>query len=257
MADYEVSKIMWVAIVVALAASIFVIAKPQINTLANSTFDKISSITSGIRVSEIKHTAYANNAEGTLDFNPDYKSAVGLDVLNITNWAKTAQMSSSTYKLVSNADRSFKVTGKGTTGYEVLSKSIPAKVGDKLRFTVRYTNRQEFRTYNDYGLQFVVNDAYTDSLGITSKIVLPNTITEPKEYLLDYTATTSNVWMQLNFANIVDQSPVDFDIKIEVENLTNPVKYAYIGTYSDYTAPDSANPSDYTWRKMQENDVKE
>ncbi len=69
MADYEVSKIMWVAIVVALAASIFVIAKPQINTLANSTFGKISSITSGIRVSEIKHTAYANNAEGTDDFS--------------------------------------------------------------------------------------------------------------------------------------------------------------------------------------------
>ncbi len=69
MADYEVSKIMWVAIVVALAASIFVIAKPQINTLAHSTFGKISSVTSGIRVSEIKHTAYANNAEGTDGFS--------------------------------------------------------------------------------------------------------------------------------------------------------------------------------------------
>ncbi len=44
MADYEVSKIMWIAIVVALAASIFVIAKPQISTLAKSTFGQISSI---------------------------------------------------------------------------------------------------------------------------------------------------------------------------------------------------------------------
>ncbi|NCE77389.1 BspA family leucine-rich repeat surface protein, partial [Anaerotruncus sp. X29] len=48
MADYEVSKIMWVAIVVALAASIFVVAKPQIKTLANSTFGQISSIAEGI-----------------------------------------------------------------------------------------------------------------------------------------------------------------------------------------------------------------
>ncbi len=52
MADYEVSKIMWVAIVVALAASIFVIAKPQINTLANLTFGKISSVTEGIGKSD-------------------------------------------------------------------------------------------------------------------------------------------------------------------------------------------------------------
>ena len=54
--------------------------------------------------------------------------------------------------------------------------------------------------------------------------MLPNTITEPKEYLLDYTATTDNVWMQLNLGGVIDQLPVDFDVKIEVENLTNPVK---------------------------------
>lgn len=52
MADYEVSKIMWIAIVVALAASIFVIAKPQVQTQANEVFGKISSVTKGIRVSE-------------------------------------------------------------------------------------------------------------------------------------------------------------------------------------------------------------
>ncbi len=43
---------MWVSIAIALAASIFVIAKPQINTLANSTFGKISSITNGIGKSD-------------------------------------------------------------------------------------------------------------------------------------------------------------------------------------------------------------
>ena len=193
------------------------------------------------------HWAYANSADGTLDFNPDYKSAIGLDALNITNWAKNTPMSNSTYKFNSNADSSFKVTGRGTGGYEVLSKSFPAKIGDKLRFTVRYTNRLAFELYNGYGLQFVVSDEYTESPTSTSKIVLPNAITISTEYQLEYTTTTNNVWMQLNFGGVADSSQVDFDVKIEVENLTNPVKYTYMGTYSDYIATDSTNPSDYAW----------
>lgn len=68
MADTEISKLMWISIVVALAASIFVIARPQIKTLATSTFDKISAITDGIGKSDIKHTAYANSADGITDF---------------------------------------------------------------------------------------------------------------------------------------------------------------------------------------------
>ncbi|ADM73686.1 tail protein [Lactococcus phage 949] len=221
--------------------------------LAGSTLNLIDEQTLPVIIDRNKaytHTAYANSADGTLDFNPDYKSAVGLDILNFTSWAKNTSMSSSTYNFVSNADRSFKVTGKGTSGYEVLSKSFPAKVGDKLRFTVHYTNRLAFGLYNNYGLQFVVNNAYTESVTSTSKIVLPNEIIASTEYQLEYTATTSNVWMQLNFGGVADSSQVDFDIEIEVENLTNPVKYAYIGTYTDYTATDSINPSDYTWSRI-------
>ncbi|KZK49798.1 interleukin-like EMT inducer domain-containing protein [Lactococcus cremoris] len=203
------------------------------------------------------HTAWSNSADGTLNFNPDYKSAVGLDVLNITNWAKNFPMSHSTYNFVINTDSSFKVTGKGTGGFELLSKTFPAKVGDKLRFTVRYTNRQEFGKYDGYGLQFVAHNEYTESFDMSSKIVLPNTITEPEEYQLEYTATTNNVWMGLNFGNVEDLSEVDFDIKIEVENLTNPVKYMYIGTYSDYTATDSTKPTAYTWSLIRGNDGKD
>ena len=84
----------------------------------------------------------------------------------------------------------------------------------------------------------------------TSKIVLPNTITASTEYQLEYTSTTSNVWMQLNFGGVADSAQVDFDVKIEVENLTNPVKYAYMGTYSDYTATDSTVPTNYTWSRI-------
>ena len=47
MADYEVSKVMWMAIVVALAASIFIIAKPEIKSLAEGTFDNIKHLVDG------------------------------------------------------------------------------------------------------------------------------------------------------------------------------------------------------------------
>ena len=212
---------------------------------------------SNVNDGTITHTAYANSVDGTLDFTPDYKSAVGLDTLDITKWAKNAPMTNSTYNFAKNADNSFKVTGRGTSGYEVLSKSFPAKVGDKLMFTVRYTNRLSFGLFSGYGLQFVVNSTYIESTTSTSKIVLPNEITVSTEYQLEYTATSSNVWMQLNFGGVVDSSQVDFDVKIEVENLTNPVKYAYLGNYSDYTITDSINPSDYTWKIFRGKDGKD
>ncbi|NCE76892.1 BspA family leucine-rich repeat surface protein, partial [Anaerotruncus sp. X29] len=43
---------MWMGIVIALAMGVFTIAQPQINTLANSTFGQISSITNGIGKSD-------------------------------------------------------------------------------------------------------------------------------------------------------------------------------------------------------------
>ena len=50
MADAEVSKIMWIAIVVALAAAIFIIAKPQITSLATDVFKKVGEVVSGTNV---------------------------------------------------------------------------------------------------------------------------------------------------------------------------------------------------------------
>ncbi len=44
MADNEVSKITWIAIVVALAGSVYGVSKTQIPTLTNTVFDKIGKI---------------------------------------------------------------------------------------------------------------------------------------------------------------------------------------------------------------------
>ena len=52
MADYEVSKLMWLTVVVSLAASIFIIAKPEIKTQASGVLDKVSNVVSGIGISD-------------------------------------------------------------------------------------------------------------------------------------------------------------------------------------------------------------
>lgn len=50
MADHEISKLMWIAVVVALAASIYFIARPQINTLAGTSFDNVEKVVKGIKL---------------------------------------------------------------------------------------------------------------------------------------------------------------------------------------------------------------
>lgn len=160
-------------------------------------------------------------------------------------------MKNSTYTISNNADGSFKIFGKGASFSEVLSKSFPAKVGDKFKFTIHYANRKQFELLNNIGLQFASSDAYKEDIGLTSKVVLPNTVTPLTEYQLEYTATSSNVWMLLNLGGVADISLVDFDIKIEVENLTNPVKYAYIGTYTGKIVDgQSTDPVKYNWKKI-------
>lgn len=48
MADYEISKIMWIGIVVALAAGVFRIAQPNIKHETNAVLDKVAQIANGI-----------------------------------------------------------------------------------------------------------------------------------------------------------------------------------------------------------------
>ena len=44
MADNETSKIVWIAIVVALAATIYFFAQPAINKLASDVFQKVTDL---------------------------------------------------------------------------------------------------------------------------------------------------------------------------------------------------------------------
>ena len=50
MADYEVSKLMWMGIVVALAASIFVVAQPNIKSVASDTLANVQKVVDQIQL---------------------------------------------------------------------------------------------------------------------------------------------------------------------------------------------------------------
>ena len=50
MADNETSKIVWIAIVVALAAAIYIIAGPAIKQLATDVFKKVTDLVNGINL---------------------------------------------------------------------------------------------------------------------------------------------------------------------------------------------------------------
>lgn len=196
------------------------------------------------------HTAYANSADGLIDFTPDSTSAVGYDVLDISKWSKNTPASNSTYKFTQTGGNVYKVTGKGTGGIEVFSNSFSVKKGDTLRFTIEFVNRLQFNLWNGVGLRFGVASVYSESYTLTSAIVLPNTITERTQYTFDYTATTDVVWMLLNFAGVADSSTVDLDLKINIQNLTTEKTYDYLGTMTDFIELDSLNPTDYSWVKV-------
>ncbi len=51
MADNETSKIVWIAIVVALAAAIYFIAKPQIDALTTNVFKKVTELVTATKFS--------------------------------------------------------------------------------------------------------------------------------------------------------------------------------------------------------------
>ena len=239
MADYEVSKIMWVAIVVALAASIFVIAKPQINTLANSTFDKISSITSGIRVSEIKHTAYANNAEGTDGFSTTKPN------LNLLDGTRNP----------------VKITGDGTInnatmayhfGGKQLKDIVVAGMNVTLSFDWQFPAKGGSGTFqsqlNDWPWGIGPNVNVSDGSGHFSESIPVS----------DAMATSSADGIRIRMDNVTTTMTIS-NMKFEISSTATPhmpsaseVKPSdqpkYIGTYTDKSDSASQDPSKYTWK---------
>ncbi len=269
MADYEVSKIMWVAIVVALAASIFVIAKPQINTLTHSTFGKISSVTSGIRVSEIKHTAYANSVDGVTDFTTtkpnlnlgdNTKTFVGADGgNNLTGSIKIEPATQKTqdgdfYYLTAKSPRDnydwfrFFLTPYSATPNMT---KVTVKPNTKYTFSVwlKGTGEHMMIAYNDW----------TNPTNTGPKI---NLTSDWKLY--SYTVTTKDVIPADNSVQFFIRSNNGTEIsvkkpKVEEGSVATPYMPSaselkpsdqpkYIGTYTDHSETASQDPKHYTWK---------
>ncbi len=236
MADYEVSKIMWVAIVVALAASIFVIAKPQINTLAHSTFDKISSITSGIRVSEIKHTAYANNAEGTDGFTTTKPN------LNL---------------FTGTSDKSSTRTGGGWNVGTIGVYNTP-KVGQEYTLSVEVPETDhdvwlEVFGWNNAG-ERVGWSLFSTKIKSGGKAHITFTWPDPKD------SGVTQLAADLAWTNDTDTGTYSYrKAKLELGNTLTPWmpnaseakpsdQPKYIGTYTDHSETASQEPTKYTWK---------
>ena len=261
MADNEVSKLTWIAIVVALAASIYSIAKPQINNLTNATFDKISSVTSGIRVSEIKHMAYANNAEGTDGFST---TKPNLNLLKNTR-TLTATSNTSVWGTLFASSQIYDSVIKSKSGVSAMNFSfdvhvpLNATVGSTSPIQLKGQNSQatnvgsdEWNTLIAWRTDYVIKQS---DLGKTIRVTAPVEKGPNYKSFDDALANTASI--------IIRQSSdtpgfVYSDIKLEPGSIATPympsaseVKPSdqpkYIGTYTDHSETASQDPKNYTW----------
>lgn len=101
MADHEISKLMWTGIAVALAASVFIVAKPEVKSLSGASLDNVSKVVKQIKIangtdtddsggsnaldpaSVVASAPYGSN--GLLEVDKD-----GNGVVRLTDAAKTA-----------------------------------------------------------------------------------------------------------------------------------------------------------------------
>ncbi len=236
MADYEVSKIMWVAIVVALAASIFVIAKPQINTLANSTFGKISSVTEDIGKPDIKHIAYSWNSDGTDGFSTTKPN------LNL---------------FTGTSDKPSTSTG-GSWNVGAIGIYKTPKVGQEYTLSVEVPEADHDVVMEVYGLN---NAGYRVGWSLFYTWIKSGgkghiTFTWPDPGNSGVTQLAAN----LAWTNDKDKGTYSYrKAKLELGNTLTPympsaseVKPSdqpkYIGTYTDHSETASQEPTKYTWK---------
>ncbi len=236
MADYEVSKIMWVAIVVALAASIFVIAKPQINTLANSTFGKISSVTEDIGKPDIKHTAYAWNADGSDGFTT---TKPNLNLFTGTSDKPSTRTGGGWNIAVIGVYKTPKVGQEYT-----LSVEVPEADQDVMMEVFRWNNAGE-------RVGWALSSTVIKSGG---KAHITFTWPDPKD------SGAIQIAASLAWTNDRDTGTYSYrKAKLEPGSVATPYMPSaseakpsdqpkYIGTYTDHSETASQDPKHYTWK---------
>ena len=239
---------MWVSIAIALAASIFVIAKPQINTLANSTFDKISSITSGIRVSDIKHTAYAWSSDGTDGFTttkPNLNLSDGTKDFSGDWWGRNNVQTDGTYKGLTVMKR--------TDSWGGISKTVTAPKDGTYTFSAYVkssgNNANILRYININGVQDAEKapnkslgnnfDWLRDSLTVTLKA------NETISVSYNITGSDSILWTAGHKWEEGSTATPYMPSSSELKPSDQP---KFIGTYTDKSDLASQDPKKYTWK---------
>lgn len=248
MADQEVSKVMWIAIVVALAASIYLIAKPQINTLTTSTFDKISSITDGIGKPDIQHTAYANSADGLTDFTTTKPNLNLLDGTrdfsgtwyNTTPWYKNGNYEGLTIMSFNTGDNIGVVKGFNipSDGIYSMSMLVKVKTGSIGQFIIEATGKPAIIIdVTDTGGKFVTK-SYTGTFTSGQSISM-------------YFRFKSNDMVIKDGLSVAGHKIEKGSVATPWMPSTSEVKPSdqpkYIGTYTDHSETASQTPSQYKW----------
>lgn len=250
MADQEVSKIMWMGIVVALATSMFVIARPQINTLANSTFDKISSITDGIGKPDIKHTAYANSADGITDFTT---TKPNLNLLNFNSGVTFGKYYGWAADITSYS------------GYRAYFKKVKVTPNNQYTISANWSNTEWLNVYgfaNESDTTAVTRYGSAGGHGTGSwdsnfiggySVANDMTFTVPANvnYIgVSYASLskdTLTLQALLNGKPKVEQGSVATPYMPSASELTPSDQPKYIGTYTDHSETASQTPSQYKW----------
>ena len=178
------------------------------------------------------HVAYANSSD---------------DERNMNNWVLTwpaRQATTVTYKDGVNT-----IDYKGVPYYEVFNFPIKAKKGQSFTFSFSWTQPDvESLDGSDNGVPVSIADVpiYGNQIG-RNVIWLGVSKTNSKLFTISGTATADTTYVSINLGYLSDGIQWQFKASFQQDFSQDPGNHEYMGWYSDFTATDSNDPSQYIW----------
>lgn len=272
MADYQVSKLMWMGIIVALAASVFVVAKPQISSLTNGALNTVSKVVNpsnsdngspsnsdngGSTVTKpdsndpkVTHTAYSWSSDGTDRFTTTKPNSNLLDGTKdfSGNWEYSDKWTTDgTYKGLTvkkrttdqwfGIYRTFIAPKDGTYTFSAYIKSS-GNTANIMRFGGVNTTLPQDTIQKYIGNNFDwTRDSVTLNLKANDSVWI--------RYEISGTSADSVLWTA---GHKWEQGSVATPYMPSASDVKPSDQPKYIGTYTDKNESSSQDPSKYTWK---------
>lgn len=235
MADNESSHLMWIIIVIAIAALIFGGLKVAFPSLIGDALNKMSQGVDGVTM-PVTHTAYAFSPDGTDRFsivkpnsdllsgtskytesNPYVVTGTSKDIIALAKDLYVENLQPGTYTLSAKTDGVWVSHSTSIVGIPPSAKATGLWL---------------------CGVQSIT-DTSSNGINFTMGATVPNTLTVTKAgtYMVRFNA----------YSNGTDSVTRKFwDVKLTQGLVDAP----YIGTYTDSLDVGSTDPSKYTWKKV-------